>query len=143
MIDTHFGNWGPPPFKFNNNWMADPSFDLSLQSFWENMSVVGPRGRDFPIKLKMLKPLLRSWASEKKASSSTARTNALVQIAVLDSEEEVRGLSSSEVFQRYALQGQLQSFAHNKLVHWKQRARFKWLSDGDANTKFFHTVASA
>jgi hypothetical protein len=31
----------------------------------------------------------------------------------------------------------------DEVLYWQQRARLQWLHKGDANTKFFHTIASS
>ena len=49
--------------------------------------------------------------------------------------------SSSEEFvkakQRYII------LLHKKEAYWKQRANQHWLAEGDTNTRFFHSMASA
>ncbi|XP_068636117.1 uncharacterized protein [Aristolochia californica] len=137
MVDTHFNSWGPPPFRFNNAWLNDV-----IQFFWMKIIVVGLSGWSLLEKLKLLKLLLRTWSLECQSFCSAKKPLSFPRVATLDSDEESKCLIPSEMAQRYALQGQLQAIAHNDLVHWKQHTLFKWLSKGDANTKFFHAVAT-
>lgn len=39
------------------------------------------------------------------------------------------------------LMGDLDSLLKGEEIHWKQKAKCKWLKEGDNNTKFFHKVA--
>jgi len=41
------------------------------------------------------------------------------------------------------LNNHLNSLLHQEEHFWKQRAKIYWLSDGDANTSFFHAFANA
>ncbi|WOK97079.1 hypothetical protein Cni_G05787 [Canna indica] len=41
-----------------------------------------------------------------------------------------------------SLRKKLDSCYEAEHVYWKQRAKVKWINDGDRNTKFFHQVAS-
>ncbi|XP_058758566.1 uncharacterized protein LOC131631812 [Vicia villosa] len=54
-------NWGPKPFKFNNEWFSFDSFIPFVEKEWKSMKVEG-RG-DFVLKekLRLLKDKLRIW----------------------------------------------------------------------------------
>ncbi|XP_058760861.1 uncharacterized protein LOC131634226 [Vicia villosa] len=56
-------DWGPKPFKFNNEWFRDKEFHIFVEKEWKDLNVSG-RG-DFVLKEKMrlLKPRLRWWNS--------------------------------------------------------------------------------
>lgn len=41
------------------------------------------------------------------------------------------------------LENDLEKLSAQEEVHWQQRARVNWLSQGDRNTTFFHSSASS
>ncbi|XP_058739159.1 uncharacterized protein LOC131611049 [Vicia villosa] len=57
-------NWGPKPFRFNNQWFSFDSFLQFVEKEWRNMKV-NDRG-DFVLKenLRLLKDKLRVWNKE-------------------------------------------------------------------------------
>ncbi|XP_058762681.1 uncharacterized protein LOC131636055 [Vicia villosa] len=62
MVDHQ--NWGPKPFKFNNEWLSHDSFIPFVEIEWKNLKVEG-RG-DFILKekLRLLKDKLKKWSRE-------------------------------------------------------------------------------
>jgi hypothetical protein len=63
-------------------------------------------------------------------------------IAMLDSVENIRVLSDQERIFRINLKTHLQFLLKQQLAHWKQRGKIKWVTLGDANSKFFHSIAT-
>jgi hypothetical protein len=51
--------------------------------------------------------------------------------------EEFRDLSLVEWNFRKILEGKLQTLLHRQRIYWKQRGNIKWVTLGDASTKFF------
>jgi hypothetical protein len=56
---------------------------------------------------------------------------------------DIRLLTAQERQFRNMLKLNLLGIAALQRSHWRQRARLAWLKDGDANTSFFHSKASA
>ncbi|XP_058764170.1 uncharacterized protein LOC131637587 [Vicia villosa] len=54
-------NWGPKPFKFNNDWFSFPEFLPFVESEWKEMTVVGRPDFVLYEKMKRLKERLRWW----------------------------------------------------------------------------------
>jgi hypothetical protein len=66
-----------------------------------------------------------------------------VAVLFFDRIEEKRPLNSNEFNIRLKLKENIFELACAKEMRWMQRARCKWLSVGDQNTRFFHAFASA
>jgi hypothetical protein len=60
----------------------------------------------------------------------------------LDLVENQRDLTPRESAFRKALKIQLEGLLKQQLAYWKQRGKIKWVTLGDANSKFFHSIAT-
>ena len=56
--------------------------------------------------------------------------------------EELRDLSLPEWNFKLLLEQKLQSLLRQQRAYWKQRGQIKWVTLGDASTKFFHAHAT-
>ncbi|MCI02620.1 RNA-directed DNA polymerase (Reverse transcriptase), partial [Trifolium medium] len=105
---------------------------------WREQEVTGWMGFVLKGKLRGLKVRLKEW-NKVEFGNVEGRMKKLVEdIQDLDVRGEIMGLAPHEVNLRKALFEEfwkLQKFKEASIV---QRSRSKWLSQGDANSKFFH-----
>ncbi|RVW68262.1 hypothetical protein CK203_063575 [Vitis vinifera] len=66
----------------------------------------------------------------------------LDEIANIDAIEQEGALSSDLVAQRVVRKGELEELILREEIHWRQKAKVKWVKDGDCNSKLFHKVAN-
>lgn len=56
--------------------------------------------------------------------------------------EEDGSLPQDLIDKRNELLAKMEVNLHCKDIHWSQKAKCKWLNEGDGNTKYFHKVAN-
>ena len=66
----------------------------------------------------------------------------LNEIANFDVIEQGGGLTFELLVQRALRKGELKELILREEIHWRQKARVKWVKEGDCNSKFFHKVAN-
>ncbi|RVW83327.1 LINE-1 retrotransposable element ORF2 protein [Vitis vinifera] len=66
----------------------------------------------------------------------------LDEIANIDANEQEGALSSDLAAQRVVRKGELEEIILREEIHWRQKAKVKWVKDGDYNSKLFHKVAN-
>ena len=64
------------------------------------------------------------------------------EIANIDVIEQEGVLSSDLSVQRVVRKGALEEIILRKEIHWRQKAKVKWVKDGDCNSKLFHKMAN-
>lgn len=57
-------DWCPKPFKFNNNWLKHPDFQLFIKKKWQSFKVKGLGDFVLKEKLRLLKISFRKWNVE-------------------------------------------------------------------------------
>jgi hypothetical protein len=130
--------WGPKPFRFNNFWLDHKNFMTVVEDCWRSLEVTGWMAFILKEKLKALKFKLKEW-SRLEFGNVEARIKKIVEdISVLDLKGEDSGLNSQEIVLRKNLFGDFWKFQKIQEASLFQRARSRWLCQGDANSKFFH-----
>ena len=66
----------------------------------------------------------------------------MLDLANFDSMEQEGGLSPELLIHRALRKGELKELILREEIHWRQKARVKWVKEGDCNSKIFHKVAN-
>ncbi|XP_058746325.1 uncharacterized protein LOC131619219 [Vicia villosa] len=136
-------DWGPKPFKFNNGWFDNKFFLPYVESSWKDIKVYGRSDYVLKEKLRLLKIRLHDWNVAVYGKNDLEIKEGVKAINVDDEfvewcvddhrvEEVVRRRSSATC--------KLWNDMRIKDNLLFQNSRLKWDLDGDANTKFFHSV---
>ena len=64
------------------------------------------------------------------------------EITNIDAIEQEEVLSSDLSAQRVLRKGELEELILREEIHWRQKAKVKWVKDEDCNSKLFHKVAN-
>jgi hypothetical protein len=142
MIDTEFhleaSNMRSGHHWFEARWFREKDFRDVVLHAWEEASVVGQEAGVLG-KLGHLHATLHKWDNsvlqkpKKRLRQAQREFERAVSQAITD-ESEAKAKELSEL---------IEMLLEQEEVHWLQRSRANWLSQGDRNTTFFHNYASA
>ncbi|XP_058733926.1 uncharacterized protein LOC131605606 [Vicia villosa] len=128
-------DWGPKPFKFNNEWFSDKNFMSFVEKEWRGLEVFGRGNCVLKEKFRLLKDKLRWWNKtvfgryEMEVEEGVREFNASDDRESWDDEEiEAKKMASKKIWVNLKIK-------ENMLI---QKARLRWMNDGDNNIKFFH-----
>jgi hypothetical protein len=92
-------------------------------------------------KFRKLRKALKDW-KRNLSSLKLAIQNVMMILTFFLLLEEFRDLSIPEWNFKKLLESKLSSLLRQQRTYWKQRGSIKWVTLGDAGTKFFHANAS-
>ncbi|GAU33427.1 hypothetical protein TSUD_380630 [Trifolium subterraneum] len=130
-------DWGPKPFKFNNCWLEHPNFIPFVTETWKKLEVKGKKAYVLKEKLKRLKDSLNVWNRE---VFGIIDLNINKTVKELNEAEDLiaNGNGDPTLFKTKELVKSFwdQILYKESLLH--QKARTKWIQEGDSNSRFFH-----
>ena len=93
-------------------------------------------------KLQFVKAKLKEWNKASFGELNERKKSIMFDLANFDTLEQEGGLSPELLVQRALRNGELEELILREEIHWRQKARVKWVKEGDCNSKIFHKVAN-
>ncbi|XP_020701187.1 uncharacterized protein LOC110113102 [Dendrobium catenatum] len=129
--------------KFEDVWVFYPAIIKVVKKAW----AINYQGSHAHILNSKFGRSLRSlffWSKAKKVNLNLSKDKSMEDILEIQNQEAEMGcLSDEDCWKLEAKVLVLNSTLARLNTWWKQRAKVKWMVDGDCNIKFFHSYASA
>ncbi|XP_058092153.1 uncharacterized protein LOC131238046 [Magnolia sinica] len=142
LLSTEEVDWGLKPFRFDISWLHRAGFKSMVTEWWKELQSQGFAGFRLCSKLKVLKEKLRQWNKEERRTSERDMDSILSKIQQIDSHAESNPMTKESLAKRIQLVQLLSAKVLEDEISWKQKARAKWIKEGDRNTKYFHSITS-
>jgi hypothetical protein len=128
-------------FRFENYWLQHEDFMNQVHVGWHTDYHHSDAAKLVTTNFKNLRKVLKQW----KLTLSNLKQNISNVKLVLDFInllEDFRDLSLAEWNFRVILEEKLISLLQQQKTYWRQRGTVKWVTLGDAITKFYHANAT-
>ncbi|MCH82498.1 cysteine-rich receptor-like protein kinase, partial [Trifolium medium] len=136
-------DWGPRPLRMLKCWKDVPGYQLFVREKWNSFQIDGWGGFVLKEKLKWIKTALKDWHSSHIQNLPSRIESLKDRMAVLDEKGGEEDLSESELAELHGVSLDIHSLSRlNTSICWQQ-SRSRWLKEGDANTKYFHSVLAS
>jgi hypothetical protein len=136
-------DWGPRPSRMLKCWRDIPGYHVFVRERWKSLQVDGWGGFVLKEKLKQIKMALKIWHTTHAQNLPSRIESKKVRLAALDQKGEDEDLSEAEVAELCGITSDIHSLSRlHASIGWQQ-SRSLWLKEGDANSKYFHSVLAS
>jgi hypothetical protein len=141
MVNVQINVPKPPIFRFENYWLQLDDFHSIFQDFWSQPLFQPDPAKRLMAKFKRARKAIQVWC---KSLPNLAKFIDKVKLVIqlLDFIEESRDLTIQEWNFKEILILHLHDLLSKQQTYWKKRGQIKWVTLGDAGTKFFHANAT-
>ncbi|RVX20143.1 Transposon TX1 uncharacterized 149 kDa protein [Vitis vinifera] len=112
-------------------WLQHPSFKENFRNWWRSFQGNGWEGHKFMMRLQSVKTKLKEWNKVSFGELNEKKKSILNDLANFDAFEQVWGLTFDLLNQRALRKGELEELILREKIHWRQKARVKWVKKGD------------
>jgi len=138
LLRSKYIDWDPKPFR-----ILDSSFKTIVQDCWASNQQWGWGDYVLKEKIKLLKERLKVWNREHFGDTSKKVKKIEADLNKLEEDTSDRQLFSQEVLIRKQLQEALWKVAQSHESLLRQKARSRWIKEGDCNSQYFHLMMNA
>lgn len=128
----------PKPFRFESMWLREPSVGLVISQAWRK-GVSLPTISQLMTHIKYTKVALKDW-NRKYFGHVQSRIVELKN--VIDSIQQMPTSERTLLHEDLAVH-ELDEMLRRERILWQDKAKTKWLLEGDANTRYFHLTTLA
>ncbi|XP_026451257.1 uncharacterized protein LOC113351502 [Papaver somniferum] len=129
--------------RFEVMWFLENEFLQLLEEWWFSFCFAGTPSTVLWMKLKALKEKLRIWNNEVFGHTNTKLNEILSKIQTLAELAEDNILTEEETNVHFRNKVEFEKISKMEETCWKIKSNTKWLQEGDMNTSFFISNASA
>ncbi|CAJ2668643.1 unnamed protein product [Trifolium pratense] len=143
VLSTNEEEWGPRPSRMLKCWNDVSGYHLFVREKWNSLQVDGWGGYVLKEKLKLIKAGLKEWHKVHTQNLHSRIDNLKARLSALDEKGEEEALSREELVEFHGVSLDIHSLSRlHASISWQQ-SRSVWLKDGDANSKYFHSVLAS
>ncbi|WOL09132.1 hypothetical protein Cni_G17885 [Canna indica] len=135
-------NLGVCWFRLENWWLNKVSFRGIIQAAWSELFSSVSAASVWIERWKKLRRTLKQWALINKRENNARKRYLEADIHKLNIKASTQELSTDEFLNLHACKKELDDFYDNEVVYWRQRAKLRWMKEGDQNSRFYHQWAS-
>ncbi|KAJ0469381.1 putative RNA-directed DNA polymerase [Helianthus annuus] len=132
--------FGKPPFRFFNSWLKEDGLEKVVHSAYVSVPPFYPPDKLLAARFKAIKMAIKPWCAAVVKKNNGLIKELMKKVEDLDIKAETMTLSDVEVKEREVRLKTINEIDDCRMEDLKQRAKLKWVVDGDENSSFFHGI---